>query len=94
MTTSNAKSLLPGFAVNQTEGLIPEMHLPTKPKYSKRTFATETLRLINLRLGYYRKVLNNQSIKNEKRIKSIKAKYERDMKVRKLLNKAIKNLYN
>lgn len=89
MTTSNEKGLLPRFAVNQTE-----MHLQTKPKYSKRTFATETLRLINLRLGYYRKVLNNQSIKNEKRIKSIKAKYERDMKVRKLLNKAIKNLYN
>ena len=73
---------------------VESLHLPSRPRYSKRTFATDTLKLINLRLGYYRKVLNNKNITDEKRLRSIRAKFDRDMKVRKLLNKAVKNLYN
>ena len=67
--------------------------LPTKKWHSRKTFASDTLKLINARLAYYRKVLKNENITDEKRINSIKSKFERDMKARKLLNRAVNNLY-
>ena len=78
---------------------------PLKQPHERKTFATPTLKLINSRLQYYRRILNqperpsglsasepdNQKAKNKRQ--KLKNKYERDLKVRKLLNKAIKNLY-
>ena len=61
--------------------------LPSKPYHYRKTFATPTLKLINSRLQYYRRVLNRQSSSR------IQQKYERDMKVRQLLNRAVKHLY-
>ena len=74
-----------------------QIHLPPlKKPHERKTFATPTLKLINSRLQYYRRILNqpepdNQKAKNNRQ--KLKNKYERDLKVRKLLNKAIKNLY-
>ncbi len=67
--------------------------LPSRPWHSRKTFASDTLKRINLRLGYYRKVLKDNNI-TEKRRERIQKKYEHDMKVRKLLNRAVKHLYN
>lgn len=66
--------------------------LPTKPWHERKTFASDTLKKINLRLCYYRKVLkdNNATDKRKQRVMKL---YERDMKVRYLLNRAVKNLY-
>ena len=70
------------------------MSLQTKTRHERKTFATPTLKAINLRLHYYRKVLNDPSINPESvRYQRIKNKYDHCMKVRQLLNKAIKNLY-
>ena len=71
-----------------------KFRLPNKKRHCRKTFATETLKLINSRLGYYRKIFKDENITDQRRINSIKAKFERDMKIRKLLNKAIYNLYN
>lgn len=76
--------------------------LQTKPKHYRKTFATYTLKIINSRIQYYRRILNNnensvrdltkhEKSNNKKQI--IQQKYDRDMKVRKLLNRAIKHLY-
>ena len=78
-------------------GNMTQMQLPPlKQPHERKTFATPTLKLINSRLQYYRRILNqpepgNQKAKNKRQ--KLKNKYERDLKVRKLLNKAIKNLY-
>ncbi len=68
------------------------LHLPINPKHYRKTFATDTLKKINLRLGYYRKVLKNNNISNQRR-ERINKKYERDIKIRNLLNRAVSNLY-
>lgn len=66
--------------------------LQTKPKHYRKTFATHTLKIINSRIQYYRRILNNNEKSNNKK-QIIQQKYDRDMKVRKLLNRAIKHLY-
>ena len=66
--------------------------LPTKRKHERKTFASDTLRKINLRLGYYRKVLKDNNA-TDKRKQRVTKKYEHDMKVRYLLNRVVKNLY-
>ena len=69
---------------------------PLKKWHERKTFASPTLKMINSRLQYYRKILSQPEPTNQKaRIKynKIKCKYERDMKVRRLLNNAVKNLY-
>ncbi len=58
---------------------------------SRKTFATATLRKINSRVQYYRRVLNNPN--NIEQLESIRKKYEKDLKVRALLKRAINNLY-
>lgn len=68
-----------------------------KQRHERKTFATPTLKSINARLQYYRKVLNQPEPVNEKSKRQrqrIQQKYDHCMKVRKLLNNAIKNLYN
>ena len=94
--------------------------LPSRPKHCRKTFATQTLRLINSRLQYYRRILQ-QSINEENDDKrgqreqgtrqrrqstervytsrmsqrqQIQQKYNRDMKVRQLLNRAVRHLYD
>ena len=67
--------------------------LPSRPKHCRKTFATQTLRLINSRLQYYRRVLNQQSTTTMKQ-QQIQQKYDRDMKVRQLLNRAVRHLYD
>lgn len=66
--------------------------LPSKKWHERKTFASDTLKLINLRLGYYRKVLKDNNI-TDKRRQRVTKKYEHNLKVRKLLNRAVKNLY-
>lgn len=74
------------------------LHLmPLKLPHERKTFATSTLKLINSRLQYYRHVLNSPEPTNKKSLlkrERIKNKYIRDMKVRNLLNRAVRNLYN
>ncbi len=59
---------------------------------SRKTFATATLRKINSRVQYYRRVLNSSNINIEQQ-ERIRKKYEKDLRIRKLLNRAINNLY-
>ena len=69
---------------------------PLKKRHERKTFATQTLKMINSRLQYYRKILSQPEPTDKKmKIKydKIKSKFDRDMKVRLLLNKAVKNLY-
>ncbi len=65
--------------------------------HDRTTFATPTLKLINGRIGYYRKILNQPLDKNNskqvRQHKKLQMKYERDMKIRNLLNRAIKHKY-
>ena len=65
------------------------LSLPSKPYHCRKTFATPTLKLINSRLQYYRRVLKQQG----KNSQQIQQKYDRDMRVRQLLNRAISHLY-
>lgn len=70
---------------------------PLKKKHERKTFATETLKLIHSRLQYYRKVISQPPPTNPKKLEKynkIKNKYEQNMKVRTLLKKAVANLYN
>ena len=68
-----------------------------KPRHERRTFATTTLRVINSRCQYYRKVLNKpldpSNGKQVRQYKRIQLKFDHDMKVRALLNRAVKHLY-
>lgn len=69
---------------------------PLKGWHERKTFATDTLRIIKSRLQYYRKVLNEEPLtdRQKKQHKKIQNKYEIYMKRRKLLHRAINNLYN
>ena len=58
----------------------------------RRSFATETLSKISNRLQYYRKVLNNPKT-NDKQRQRIQSKYDHDIKIRKLLNRALSHRY-
>lgn len=70
---------------------------PLKKRHERKTFASQTLKMINSRLQYYRKILS-QPEPTDKKMKTkydiIKNKFDRDMKVRLLLNRAVKNLYS
>ena len=67
---------------------------PLKQRHERKTFATPTLQVINSRLQYYRRVLANEPITPKQKLQhpGIKNKYEHCMKVRQLLNRAVKNL--
>lgn len=70
---------------------------PLKQRHERKTFATPTLKIIHSRIQYYKKVLNNpppEDPKKLKRYESIKNKYEKNLKVRSLLKKAVNNLYS
>lgn len=70
---------------------------PLRRPHQRSTFATQTLKQINSRLQYYRRVLNTPMPEDEKGImkrQKLQAKYDRDMKVRRLLNRAISNYYS
>ena len=64
----------------------------TERRKSRKTFVTATLRKINSRIQYYRRVLNNPNT-NIEQLERIRKKYEKDLRIRKLLNRAINNLY-
>ena len=71
----------------------------TKERKSRKTFATETFRILNNRMLYYRRVLNpaNQPIgvQGQQKInQKIKNKYENCLRIKKLLHRAIRHLYD
>ena len=69
---------------------------PLKKRHERKTFATPTLKVINSRLQYYRKVLKQPEPLTEKaklQRQRIQQKYDHCMKVRQLLNRAVKHLY-
>lgn len=79
---------------------------PLKKRHERKTFATPTLKAISSRLQYYRKVLSKpEPWSNAPRSKDpltekaklqrqrIQQKYDHCMKVRQLLNRAVKHLY-
>ncbi len=69
---------------------------PLRKRHERKTFASPTLKMINSRLQYYRKILSQPEPTTPKaraKYNKLKSKYERDMKVRRLLNNAVKNLY-
>ena len=69
--------------------------MSSKQRQTRKTFATPTLIKINSRLGYYRRVLATEPItpKQQLQHQRIKNKYNQCMKVRQLLNRAVRNLY-
>lgn len=77
---------------------------PLKKRHERKTFATPTLKVINSRLQYYRKVLSKDEPLTEQSSRRspdkaklqrqrIQQKYDHCMKVRQLLNNAVRNLY-
>ena len=67
-----------------------------KKRHERKTFATPTLKVISSRLQYYRKVLSQPEPMDDKvkmKRQRIQNKYDQCMKVRNLLNRAVKNLY-
>ena len=79
---------------------------PLKKWHERKTFASSTLKQIKSRLQYYRKILNQpvpsdatskmsptQLAKKIAKRNKIQRKYDHNIKVRKLLNRAINNLY-
>lgn len=69
---------------------------PLKKWHERKTFATKTLKMIHSRLQYYRKILKQPESDDPKKIRQrqrIQQKYDHNMKVRSLLNRAVKNLY-
>ena len=78
---------------------------PLKKRHERKTFATPTLKAISSRLQYYRKVLSKpepltdkaklqrQDVKRLAQRARIQQKYDHCMKVRQLLNRAVKHLY-
>lgn len=62
-----------------------------KERKSRKTFATITLHKLTNRIYYYRQTLNRNI--TDKHRNSILIKYERDLKIRSLLNRAISHLY-
>ena len=61
-----------------------------KSRKSRKTFATDTLRILNNRMLYYRKMLNS----NKKCTQKIKNKYENCLRIKKLLHRATRHLYD
>ena len=68
-----------------------EMEMKEKsPRKSRKTFATDTLRILNNRMLYYRKMLKS----NKKCSQKIKNKYENCLRIKKLLHRATRHLYD
>lgn len=69
---------------------------PLKKPHERKSFASDTLKKIHSRLQYYRKVLKEPESSDPKKIRQrekIQRKFDRDMKVRQLLYRAINNRY-
>lgn len=74
----------------------------TKERKSRRTFASDTVKILNNRIQYYRRVLNisnkqkdNVLIQRNKIINQrIKNKYERCLRIKKILHRATSHLYD
>ena len=62
-----------------------------KSRKSRKTFATDTLRILNNRMLYYRKVINTNGQKVPQKIKN---KYENCLRIKKLLHRATQHLYD
>ena len=90
--------------MNNTNDLKEKLDKYEKPpRKSRKTFATDTLRMLNNRMLYYRKVLSyepttglserriEQTLKQHQRIKN---KYDRCVKIKKLLHRATRHLYD
>lgn len=78
--------------MNSYENTLP----PLKKPHERKSFATDTLKKIHSRLQYYRKILNQPESDDPKKIRQrnrIQMKYNRDMKIRQLLYRAINNRY-
>ena len=69
--------------------------MSSKQRQTRKTFATPTLKKINSRMQYYRRVLATEPLtpKQQLQHQRIKNKYDQCMKVRQLLNRAVRNLY-
>lgn len=74
----------------------------TKERKSRRTFASDTVKILNNRIQYYRRVLNisnkqKDSVmiqKNKIINQRIKNKYERCLRIKKILHRATSHLYD
>ena len=69
---------------------------PLKQRHERKTFATPTFKVLSTKIQYCRRVLKNLNPTTEKqriRYESMTKRYEHFMKVRKLLNRAVQNLY-
>lgn len=82
---------------NFSESNLSDLKLPPlKKPHERKTFATNTLKLVHSRLQYYRKKLKQPIPTDEKKLikyRRIQNKYEQNLKVRNLLKKAVANLY-
>ena len=81
---------------NTNENEIELTFPPLKKRHERKSFATQTLKMIASRLQYYRKILSEPESDNPKKMKQrerIQKKYDHCMKVRKLLNRAAANRY-
>lgn len=74
----------------------------TKERKSRRTFTSDTVKILNNRIQYYRRVLNisnkqKDSVliqKNKIINQRIKNKYERCLRIKKILHRATSHLYD
>lgn len=69
---------------------------PLRKRHERKTFATPTFKVLTSKIQYCRRVLNTLNPTTEKqriRYETISRRYEHCMKVRKLLNRAVQNLY-
>ena len=89
---NESQRMEPNTSENEIELTLP----PLKKRHERKSFATQTLKMIASRLQYYRKILNEPESDNPKKMKQrerIQKKYDHCMKVRKLLNRAAANRY-
>ena len=89
---NESRRMEPNTSENEIELTLP----PLKKRHERKSFATQTLKMIASRLQYYRKILNEPESDNPKKMKQrerIQKKYDHCMKVRKLLNRAAANRY-
>ena len=92
MVFTQTKEMESSTQENEIELTLP----PLKKRHERKSFATQTLKMIASRLQYYRKILNEPESDNPKKMKQrerIQKKYDHCMKVRKLLNRAAANRY-
>ena len=86
--------------MNNTNDLKEKLDMYEKPpRKSRKTFATDTFKMLNNRMLYYRKVLSYEPTTglSERRIKQqqkIKNKLDKCIKIKKLLHRATRHLYD